>query len=92
MKNKLDGVSKALGSPRTAEVAVVPPGKVTHGINGVVGGGAASTLLANFVVEVWRDALAKHGDRRSSVATWSLGCPSNRRHGGGGLPGSASAA
>jgi len=34
---------------------------VTHGINGVVGGGAASTLLANSVVEAWRDTLAKHG-------------------------------
>ncbi len=34
---------------------------VTHGIKGVVGGGAASTLLANSVVEGWRDALARHG-------------------------------
>jgi alkanesulfonate monooxygenase SsuD/methylene tetrahydromethanopterin reductase-like flavin-dependent oxidoreductase (luciferase family) len=34
---------------------------VTHGINGVVGGGAASTLLASSVVEAWRDTLAKHG-------------------------------
>lgn len=34
---------------------------VKHGINGVVGGGAASTLLANSVVEGWRDALARHG-------------------------------
>jgi len=34
---------------------------VSHGINGVVGGGAASTLLANSVVEGWRDALARGG-------------------------------
>ncbi len=34
---------------------------VTHGIRGVVGGGAASTLLANSVVEAWRDAQARHG-------------------------------
>jgi alkanesulfonate monooxygenase SsuD/methylene tetrahydromethanopterin reductase-like flavin-dependent oxidoreductase (luciferase family) len=34
---------------------------VTHGIKGVVGGGAASTLLANSVVQAWRDALARHG-------------------------------
>jgi alkanesulfonate monooxygenase SsuD/methylene tetrahydromethanopterin reductase-like flavin-dependent oxidoreductase (luciferase family) len=34
---------------------------VTHGIKGVVGGGAASTLLANSVVEAWRDALARQG-------------------------------
>ena len=34
---------------------------VKHGIKGVVGGGAASTLLANSVVEGWRDAQARHG-------------------------------
>ena len=34
---------------------------VRHGIKGVVGGGAASTLLANSVVEAWRDAQARHG-------------------------------
>jgi len=34
---------------------------VSHGIKGVVGGGAASTLLANSVVEAWRDALASRG-------------------------------
>ncbi len=34
---------------------------VTHGISGVVGGGAASTLLANSVVEAWRDAQARYG-------------------------------
>jgi alkanesulfonate monooxygenase SsuD/methylene tetrahydromethanopterin reductase-like flavin-dependent oxidoreductase (luciferase family) len=34
---------------------------VSHGIKGVVGGGAASTLLANSVVEGWRDALAGSG-------------------------------
>jgi alkanesulfonate monooxygenase SsuD/methylene tetrahydromethanopterin reductase-like flavin-dependent oxidoreductase (luciferase family) len=34
---------------------------ITHGISGVVGGGAASTLLAGSVVEAWRDALARHG-------------------------------
>ena len=34
---------------------------VTRGIKGVVGGGAASTLLANSVVAGWRDAIARHG-------------------------------
>jgi alkanesulfonate monooxygenase SsuD/methylene tetrahydromethanopterin reductase-like flavin-dependent oxidoreductase (luciferase family) len=34
---------------------------VTRGIKGVVGGGAASTLLANSVVAGWRDANARHG-------------------------------
>jgi alkanesulfonate monooxygenase SsuD/methylene tetrahydromethanopterin reductase-like flavin-dependent oxidoreductase (luciferase family) len=33
----------------------------SHGISGVVGGGAASTLLSGTVVEDWRDALARHG-------------------------------
>jgi alkanesulfonate monooxygenase SsuD/methylene tetrahydromethanopterin reductase-like flavin-dependent oxidoreductase (luciferase family) len=41
---------------------------VTHGISGVVGGGAASTLLANSVVEGWRDALARHG-RQTELGT-----------------------
>jgi alkanesulfonate monooxygenase SsuD/methylene tetrahydromethanopterin reductase-like flavin-dependent oxidoreductase (luciferase family) len=36
---------------------------VAHGIKGVVGGGAASTLLANSVVEAWRDALARNGQQ-----------------------------
>ena len=33
----------------------------SHGIRGVVGGGAASTLLAGSTVEDWRDALARQG-------------------------------
>jgi alkanesulfonate monooxygenase SsuD/methylene tetrahydromethanopterin reductase-like flavin-dependent oxidoreductase (luciferase family) len=41
---------------------------VTHGISGVVGGGAASTLLANSVVEGWRDALVRHG-REAELGT-----------------------
>jgi alkanesulfonate monooxygenase SsuD/methylene tetrahydromethanopterin reductase-like flavin-dependent oxidoreductase (luciferase family) len=41
---------------------------VTHGISGVVGGGAASTLLANSVVDGWRDALARHG-RQTELGT-----------------------
>jgi len=34
---------------------------VSHGIKGVVGGGAASTLLAGSVVQAWRDTLSRHG-------------------------------
>jgi alkanesulfonate monooxygenase SsuD/methylene tetrahydromethanopterin reductase-like flavin-dependent oxidoreductase (luciferase family) len=33
----------------------------SHGIRGVVGGGAASTLLAGSTVEDWREALARQG-------------------------------
>jgi alkanesulfonate monooxygenase SsuD/methylene tetrahydromethanopterin reductase-like flavin-dependent oxidoreductase (luciferase family) len=36
---------------------------VTHGIKGVVGGGAASTLLSGNVVQSWQEALARHGQQ-----------------------------
>jgi len=34
---------------------------VEHGINGIVGGGAASTQIGSPVVEAWREALARRG-------------------------------
>jgi alkanesulfonate monooxygenase SsuD/methylene tetrahydromethanopterin reductase-like flavin-dependent oxidoreductase (luciferase family) len=34
---------------------------VEHGINGIVGGGAASTQVGSPVVEAWQQSLARHG-------------------------------
>ena len=34
---------------------------VSRGIKGVIGGGAASTVLAGATVEAWQEALARHG-------------------------------
>jgi len=36
---------------------------VEHGINGIIGGGAAATLPNRPVVQAWREALARHGQQ-----------------------------